>query len=481
MRLSRFAALIAASSILLGTDTPGPRTPPKATGWTKSFYYGGKNIYPEFTRVMERSNGELLAVGASTNIHSHSYDDYDLEGVLLVASPAGTPRSFRMIGSGGSDEYLKGAIFTTDGGYLLYGCTFQGKQSTTRGWVAKLNASWKVLWQKSFGRSGARFSALSAYEMQGGGFIVLTEDDATVGETYVLKFSSKGAVQWQKKIPLSGALPAFGVSACWDSFQTPTPAANKSIRLFGFYATALGGYPSVLSLDGNGKVAWAKYYQTDDGTLFLAAHPRSLTATADGGAVAAFMTNEFTPSYALVWAPYALKIGATGQPSWIVRINYESGKDDISLWGGYPAANDGATLFLWEDIYSDDSIDSLISVGSSGALRFARSWEYANIPSSKPHVYAPTREGGQVGGGGSVWKWDKSGRLSSECKLSDMTRTTSCPGVTGLDVSPLPSLETSSLPVVPMKMTIRKISLTGMTVRSNCRVKALKTEDDKTE
>jgi hypothetical protein len=460
-----------------GANYPDPFSPPKATGWTRSYYYSGKNIFPEFLGTVERPNGEIVSVGC--NLHLVGYhDDYNLEGVALVTSPSGSPRSFRLIGAPETDDALRGALNTADGGLLLYGASIVDR-STWRAWVLKVNGSWRILWQKAFGLKGRRFSTATAHEMKDGGFLIQVDDLDDFLTSNILKLSAKGSVQWQKKIPEPTGIPAFGTVEGCGTFQAISPSLKDGVLVQGIYNT--GGFPSlgVFKINAAGAIVWAKHYPVNTASFPFAIHPRTVVATADGGTILGFMQNEMG-SAEIIWNPYVLKIDSYGHPRWIVRVEFNAATEDLSdLWGAYPAPNEGAALFMWEEIFSEKNLDTLISVSGNGSLRFTRAWNYDMIPDNNPQSYAPTREGGQVGGKGtSIWKWDKFGWLSSECKVSTKTRSTTIPTIEEADMTPLPVLEKASLSSSLFKTTIRSIGLAGMTVKNNCLVKPLKEGDE---
>jgi len=477
MRKAQYVAFLLISLVLMAVSYPQPAPPAKAAGWTRGFYeikYGGKLIYPQFSRVLERPKGDLIAVGANHELDGGWHKEYDVEGVILVVNSAGAPLSVRTMGAGGTDEYLYGAINTTDGGVLLYGCTATDA-TTARGWVVKLDSSWKISWQKMYGKKGMRLSTANAHEMKDRGFILLTESEEDFLAAYIMKISSKGVVQWQKKIPEPDDFNSFGVSARWSSYQRPTPVLNDSIFILGMLNTPVLPYLSapisVLKLNDKGVIERAKWYLVDPETTFVH-HPRSLIATADGGALVGFMLQVGVGIDE--WSPCAMKIDSKGLPIWTVKVDFKATPDPIgNLPGAYPAPNDGAIIFTDTKKTNEDSI---ISISKTGEPRFARGWSYYNeIYGLEPYIYTTTREGGYVGArGNDIWKWDRSGLLSSDCKLSAITAKTSIPSVTESDLANFPKIVSTAIPLYASKMTLRTIGVLGMKVTNNCKVTTLK-------
>ena len=101
---------------------------------------------------------------------------------------------------------------TSDGGYIVAGWTFSndGEVSGNHGgddyWLVKLNDTGAIQWQKSLGGSGGD-DAFSIQQTSDGGYIVAGWGDSNDGEVsgnhgasdyWVAKLNDTGAIQWQK-------------------------------------------------------------------------------------------------------------------------------------------------------------------------------------------------------------------------------------------------------------------------------------------
>jgi len=112
-----------------------------------------------------------------------------------------------------------------------------------------------------------------------------------------------------------------------------------------------------------------------------------------------------------------------------------------------------------------------MSVLSDGTFQWANAWTYYdNIYGSAPNEYAPTRQGGQVGvKNDGIWKWDKSGLLSSDCKLKKKTNSVTAATVKDVDTTPFPKMPATTLSSAVSKMSSAKISSANIKIHNDCR------------
>jgi hypothetical protein len=114
---------------------------------------------------------------------------------------------------GGSSDDSGGSILqTADGGYIVIGTSesTDGDVSGNHGgkdiWIAKINATGTIQWEKSLGGSGSD-AASSIEETTDGGYIIGGESSSSDGDVsvnqgdvdyWVVKINDTGAIQWQK-------------------------------------------------------------------------------------------------------------------------------------------------------------------------------------------------------------------------------------------------------------------------------------------
>jgi hypothetical protein len=189
--------------------------------WQNSI--GGNN--PDFFRsgVLLADNTVLIG-GASNSAISDDKSENSFGGEdywVLNIDATGNIIWDNTIG-GSADDYLKTAIPTNDGGYLIAGYSnsgISGNKSTTNigdfdYWLIKLNADLSVAWEKNYG--GAAADLLSdVKQTTDNGFIVVgtskspsniykSEMPKGGNDYWILKLDAAGNIEWDKSYGSSG-------------------------------------------------------------------------------------------------------------------------------------------------------------------------------------------------------------------------------------------------------------------------------------
>ncbi len=159
---------------------------------------------------------------------------------------------------------------TSDGGYVVTGYA-HGSTGNYSSWVAKLDSSGNIQWQKLFVNSNAN-GATAIRQTSDGGYAVagytLTN---SVYYVLVFKLDSYGNLIWQRTY-----------STNYGGFATSLQLTLTSDGgyIVGGQVYALNYFPAILlKLDSKGNIQWAKIYaKTGAGTLI-----NSLVQTVDGG------------------------------------------------------------------------------------------------------------------------------------------------------------------------------------------------------
>jgi len=126
-----------------------------------------------------------------------------MEGILLQKlSSAGDVEWQRAYG-GSEREEAHSIQQTDDGGYIVAGETGSFGAGGNDTWILKLSTAGDVEWQKTYGGSGYS-SADSIQQTSDGGYIVVDETGSFGLDTWILKLSSAGDVEWQKTYGGSG-------------------------------------------------------------------------------------------------------------------------------------------------------------------------------------------------------------------------------------------------------------------------------------
>ena len=166
---------------------------------------------------------------------------------------------------GGSDRDWADSIQqTSDGGYIVLGSTNSfGFAYGSALWILKLSSVGDVEWQKIYGASSSSHRPRSIQQTMDGGYIVAGETRTwgTSSDIWVLKLSSEGDVEWQKKYGGNDSDEASSIQQTMD----------------GGYIVA-GGI-NVLKLSSEGDIEWQHSYGT--------VHASSVKQTMDGGYIVA--------------------------------------------------------------------------------------------------------------------------------------------------------------------------------------------------
>ncbi len=258
---------------------------------------------------------------------------------------------------GSGDDYCLAVQQTADGGYILAGDSESGaggdKTEPTRGgadyWIVKMDSAGAKEWDKRFGGSGDDFGFGEIQATQDGGYILCGESrsgaggDKTeaawgLGDYWVVKMSSAGAKEWDKRF--GGA----GYEECGTICQTRdggyVVAGCSSSGITGDKSeTSRGDYDYwVVKMSSAGVKEWDKRFggaaydaggviqQTSDGGYILAGYSES---GADGD------KTEPSRGGADYWI---VKMSSAGAKEWDKRFG-GSGNDYSA---GLQATRDGA-------------------------------------------------------------------------------------------------------------------------------------------
>ena len=185
--------------------------------WDK--IYGGEK-YESCTKIIKTHDGNYLLAGSSNSAASYekseeSRGNYDFW--LVKIDPDGNQIWDKTIG-GNDGDYLRKAILTPDGGFLLGGGSssdtgFEKSQNNKGGndyWVVKTDLHGNVEWDRTYGGSG--YESLGDLLMTSDQHLVLigtssspvsfqkSEESRGEGDFWILKTDLQGNIIWDKTI-----------------------------------------------------------------------------------------------------------------------------------------------------------------------------------------------------------------------------------------------------------------------------------------
>jgi len=206
---------------------------------------------------------------------------------------------------GSEDDFAYSIQQTTDGGYIVAGKTkFFGDEYNQDGdiWIVKLAADGTVQWQKTYG--GYYFydddEVYSIQQTSDGGYVVGGFYSISY-DSWILKLSSSGDIEWQKSYDASGR-------EIHSIQQTSDGGYIAALGELSSYSELYNYDSYVLKLSPDGTIEWQKRYGD-----YYSERSRSMQLTSDGGCVLAGRTESFGAGSGDVWV---LKLASDGSVEW---------------------------------------------------------------------------------------------------------------------------------------------------------------------
>lgn len=240
---------------------------------------------------------------------------------------------------GGSNEDFANSIYpTTDGNYVIAGYTGSfdgdvlGHLGSSDAWVVKIADTGSILWQKCLGSYNAD-EANKIVQTPDGGFLMVGNTNSIEGDvsgnhggfrdSWVVKISSLGAIQWQRCLGGSGIDYGNSILLTVDGgaiIGNITTSSDGDVS--GYFGG--GGYDIwLVKLDGLGNIEWQKCIG-GSGTEYLT----GLNPTIHNGYVIAGSTNSINGD---------VSGSQGGDDAWVVKLSSALGIETHS--------NIGVTLY----------------------------------------------------------------------------------------------------------------------------------------
>jgi len=174
----------------------------------------GGSLSDQGYEVLSSLDGSYLVAGYTRSKDGDVSGNHGSSDVWVVKmDPSGTIQWQKCFG-GSNPDYAYSATQTADGGYLTGGLTFSndgevsGKHGDADLWVVKLDSSGTLQWQKCLGGSDNDL-AESIIQTTDGGYLIggmsASNDDDVSGnhgsnDYWVAKLDLSGSIQWQKSL-----------------------------------------------------------------------------------------------------------------------------------------------------------------------------------------------------------------------------------------------------------------------------------------
>jgi len=218
--------------------------------WQKTFggwYDDGANS------IQQTTDGGYIVAGWTKSFGSREQDAY-----ILKLNSNGEVEWQKTLG-GERDDEANSIQQTTDGGYIVAGWTKSFGSGLENTYVLKLNSKGEVEWQKTFGREDSDDGVTSIQQTTDGGYIVAgwTKSFRSREDAYILKLNSKGEVEWQK---------TFGgeYSDRGNSIQQTTDGGYIAAGWTQSFGSVWWEDVYILKFNSKGEVEWEKTFGGED-------------------------------------------------------------------------------------------------------------------------------------------------------------------------------------------------------------------------
>lgn len=222
--------------------------------WQKTI--GGSDIDSVSSLIQNSDSTYTIAGASSSNIsgekteNSRGFTDI----WLLKINPLGEILQQKTIG-GSERDGATGIITTNDGGFLISATSNSPvsgeKTDFCRGgddcWLLKVDASFDIIWQKTYGGSSDEYCR-NPYQTNDNGYIIGCSSQSGISgekltqvsgytDAWILKINQIGEIQWQKTI--GGYAP--GIYDGQDFLSNPAQLSDGSFVMFGGTSSNISG------------------------------------------------------------------------------------------------------------------------------------------------------------------------------------------------------------------------------------------------
>ena len=265
----------------------------EVVGWEKTF--GGPENDAAYS-VQKTSDGGYILTG-----YTDSYGAGDSDFWLLKTDSGGNEQWNETFG-GADHDIARSVQETTDGGFILAGCTESYGAGSYDAWVLRIDSNRDILWHMTLGGTGWD-GAYSVQETTDGGFILAgyTEPSgAGFSDFLLVKIDSNGFIQWEKTLGGTG----------WDKAKSVRETTDGGFIIAGFTGPNGADLADVLLVktDSNGNKQWEKTFGGDSWDT-----AESVRETTDGGFILAGYTLSNSAGSADFWL---LKTYSNGNKQW---------------------------------------------------------------------------------------------------------------------------------------------------------------------
>ncbi|MBN1324520.1 MAG: hypothetical protein JW986_11075, partial [Methanotrichaceae archaeon] len=279
--------------------------------------------------IQQTTDGGYIVAGytwSNDGDVSGNHGGYEDDFWVVKLSPTGALEWQKCLGGSYGDS-ARSIQQTADGGYIVAGVTasndgdVSGNHGGSDYWVIKLSSSGTLEWQKCLGGSNYD-DAYSIQQTTDGGYIVAGYTESNDGDvsgnhggydSWVVKLSSSGALEWQKCLGGSESEWAFSIQQTTDGGYTVAGCTGSND---GDVSGNHGGiYDSwVVKLSSSGALEWQKCLGGCESERAF-----SIQQTTDGGYIVAGETSSYDDDVSGNHGGsdyWVVKLSSTGSLEW---------------------------------------------------------------------------------------------------------------------------------------------------------------------
>ncbi|KQT17576.1 hypothetical protein ASG31_09250 [Chryseobacterium sp. Leaf404] len=229
--------------------------------------------------IQQTTDGGYVVVGESSSVDGDITNHHGTVGTysdIWVVKLSNTGNIEWQKSLGGSSVDIGSSIMqTADGGYIIGGSTMSNNGDITvppvnysNYWIVKIDSMGIIQWDKTLGNiSGYDYSS-SIRQTIDGGYIVAGVTDAVSGDvtshyggndTWIVKLSSNGVIQWQKSYGGSGNdIPQSIIQTNDGGYIFAGSSQSNDGDVSGHHGSAISYDAWIVKLNVNGIIQWQK-------------------------------------------------------------------------------------------------------------------------------------------------------------------------------------------------------------------------------